>query len=103
MQPIPKAKKVIVFNTYKKFAGMFVSATQTARALGKHTPSINKACVGDGISCNNLYFRYLPPHLSIEDVASMDLPTFDKLNGLKRKLYATSKMTRKGMKYNKQK
>ena len=53
------------------------------------------------MTAKNLYFRYLPNDLSIEDIAGIDLPTFDKMNGIERKLYATKQITRKGMKYKK--
>ena len=95
------AKIVLVFNPLKRFIGAFTSLHHTARAFGKRTASIRKACTGRSISCNNLYFRYLPSDMSIEQAAAMDLRTFDEINGLERKLYATKQMTRNGIKYKK--
>ena len=95
------AKIVLVFNPLKRFIGAFTSLHNTAKAFGKDKVSIYEACAGRCISCNNLYFRYLPSNMSIEQVASMDLCTFDKINGLERKLYTSKQMTRKGMKYKK--
>ena len=96
-------KNIIVFSPYKKAIGVFTSIYQTAKALNKPKNSIHYACTGHCMSCGGFYFRYLPPHISIEQAFCMDLPTFDKINGIERKLYATGNMSRKGMKYNKRK
>ncbi len=95
------AKTVLVFNSLKRFIGAFISLHHTAKVVSATKATIRSVCVGKSMTAKNLYFRYLPDNLSIEDVVNMDLPTFDKLNGLERKLYATKRITRKGMKYKK--
>lgn len=96
-----KARIILVFNPLKRFIGVFTSATQIAKILGVTKSSIRSVCIGKSMTAKNLYFRYLPNDLSIEDIAGIDLPTFDKMNGIERKLYATKQITRKGMKYKK--
>lgn len=85
------AKIVLVFNPLKRFIGAFTSLHNTAKAFGKDKVSIYEACAGRCISCNNLYFRYLPSNMSIEQVASMDLCTFFYMNYQQKRYFKVPK------------
>jgi hypothetical protein len=100
-----EAKTVLVFNEHKRFISVFHSTLAAAKMLKTHTQSIHYACTGRCIATNGLYFRQLPDEIEVtlEDLGSLKLDEYDKLCGVNRKVYPTSKMTRHGMKYNKHK
>lgn len=94
-------KRVLVFNPRKNLVAIFHSGFAAARAFNVHTQSINYACNGKCMSCNNLYFRFTTDDVEVteEDLGVLKLQEYDELCGKKHKYYATAKMTRKGMKY----
>lgn len=55
------------------------------------------------MSSRGYYFRNLDPSIEItwEDLGILKLEEYDELCGVNRKLYLTSAMSRKGMKYKK--
>lgn len=98
-QPTP----ILVFNLLKRLVAVFNSLSGTASAFGITPQSVHYVCSGKCITCNGLYFRQLKDGVTItfEDLGKLKLQDYDKLCGIERKYYKTSKITRKGMKYNK--
>lgn len=97
---------VLVFNPLKRLIGSFHSLTAAATAFKTSNSSIYQACVGPCISSCGLYFRFLPPDIEIDenkDYGTLKLEDYDKLCGVTREYYPTASMSRKGMKYNKNK
>lgn len=96
---------VLVFNPLKRLVGYFHSLTAIASALKTSNSSIHQACVGNCISCCGLYVRFLAPDIEIEDAdyGTLKLEDYDEMCGVQRTYYPTASMSRKGMKYNKQK
>lgn len=94
---------VLVFNNMKRLIAVFHSQCAAAVALNVNIASISYACTGRCISVNNLYLRTVPEGfcLSLEGLGFMNLLKFDELFSVKRKVYATKEMSRKGMKYKK--
>lgn len=94
---------VLVFNRLKRLIAVFRSETAAAKAFGVSSVSVHYAVTGDGISCNNLYFRKLYDcvEITIDTLENLNLKDYDAMCGLKRKYYDTGKMSRKGMKYKK--
>lgn len=95
--------KILLFNPQKKFVAWWVSAFAMGKALGLNVATIRSACNGLIISYNKLYFRYWDKSLglNLEKLEGLTLTDYDKLCGIDRKVYENSKMSRKGMKYNK--
>lgn len=96
---------VLVFNPLKRLIGSFHSLTATATAFKTSSSSIHQACVGPCISSCGLYFRFLAKDIEIEedDFGKLKLEDYDQLCGVQREYYPTATMSRKGMKYNKNK
>lgn len=71
--------------------------------LELHPGNISKVCNGQLISLGNYYFRYIDEEVELEltDIGSLQLEEYDKLCGIERAVYATSKMNRKHWKYKK--
>lgn len=53
------------------------------------------------MSSQGFYFRHLPDDIEVtlEDLGKLKIDEYDKLCGVKRKLYPNRSMSRKGMKY----
>ncbi len=96
---------VLVFNPLKRLIGSFHSLTAAATAFKTSNSSIYQACVGPCISSCGLYFRFLAKDIELEesDYGKLRLEEYDELCGVKREYYPTATMSRKGMKYNKNK
>ena len=94
-------KKILVFNSLKRFVGFFRSERAAAKAFGTYPQSIHYSATGKCVSCCGHYFRVLPESLdlTLEQCLSLDLLNFDKMCGVERKLYPNGRMERKGMKY----
>lgn len=106
MQKILNGKNgspVLVFNPVKRLIGFYHSLTAAATSFKTSNSSIYQACVGPSISSCGLYFRFLSPDMEIEqsDYGSLKLEEYDKICGITRTYYPTSKMSRKGTKYKK--
>lgn len=97
-----EAKRILLFNSSKRFVGIFQSSMQAAKALGTHTQSVHNACTGRCIAVGKSYLRHLSDdiEISFDDLGTLKLEEYDELCGVNRKVYPTNKMTRKGMKYN---
>lgn len=104
--PINKTgSPILVFNPLKRLVGYFHSLTAMASAFGTTNSSIHQACVGNCISSCGLYVRFLAPDIEIEeaDYGNLRLEDYDEMCGVTRVYYPNSSMSRKGMKYNKNK
>lgn len=80
-----------------------MSVNEATKYSGLKPGNISKACTGVLISNGMYYFRYINNDVEIEftDVGLLKLDEYDQLCGIKRQVYATSKMNRKNWKYNK--
>lgn len=97
-----EAQKVLIFNNRKKLAFIARSLTEAAKYSNVLKPgNISKACTGKIMSLGNYYFRYIDPSVEIElsDIDTLNLEEYDKLCGITRPVYATTKMNRKNWKY----
>lgn len=109
MNPFPEnaraiARRVLVFNSLKRFVAVFGSQVQAAKAFGVKSPSLKAACDGKSISCKGYYFRWWDDMIEIDinkEFGTLNLMDYDELCGeTSRKYYATKAMNRVGMKYN---
>lgn len=91
----------MIFNNKKILTGITSSVNEAAKMLTLRPGNISKVCVGDLISLGNYYFRYIDDNVEVEitDIGSLQLEDYDKLCGVERVVYATSKMNRKNWKY----
>lgn len=98
-----KPPKVLIFNSQKRLVAISQSTTITARLFNVATHQIVNVCVGRGISCKRLYFRFLQDDIevTVEDIGVLKIEEYDELCGVKRKVYRTGSMSRKGTKYKK--
>lgn len=95
--------RTLVFNPYKKLVAIVQSTTAAAKIFNTQAQGIHEACTGECMSCKGFYFRTLDKTVEItwEDLGTLRLEEYDELCGVKRKIYETSAMSRKGMKYKK--
>jgi hypothetical protein len=98
-----EAKRILVFNPYKKLIAIYHSTLEAAKSLEIHTQSVHYACTGRCIAVKRRYFRHLSNdvEITLEDLGTLRLEEYDDLCGVERKLYPNSKMERKGFKYSK--
>lgn len=103
MQASNNAKRVLVFNPYKKLINISQSAFAIAKANNWDVAGIRSACNGKTVSYKKLYFRYLDDSVEVGlcDLGVLDLKEYDALCEVERKVYPTPTMTRKDMEYNK--
>jgi hypothetical protein len=96
-----QSKRVLVFNPLKKLIAIYQSAFAASRSFGVQRPSIASVCTGISMSCKGMYFRYLQDDIEVtfEDLGTLRLEEYDQLCGVKRQLYKTKNMSRKGTKY----
>lgn len=95
------ARKVLIFNKKKILTLIASSVNEAARIDSLHPGNISKVCNGQLMSLGGYYFRYISPEVELElaDIGSLQLEEYDKLCGIERPVYSTSKMNRKNWKY----
>lgn len=100
-----EARPVMVFNKKRILTSIASSVNEVAKMLTLHPGNISKVCNGQLISLGNFYFRYIDDKVELEltDIGSLRLEEYDKLCGVERVVYTTSKMNRKNWKYKKSK
>lgn len=100
-----EARPVLVFNKKKILTSIVSSVNEVSKMLQLHPGNISKVCNGHLMSLGNYYFRYIDDGVELEltDIGTLQLEEYDKLCGVERAVYATSKMNRKNWKYKKQK
>lgn len=98
-------RPVLVFNKKKTLVSITSSVNEVAKMLSLHPGNVSKVCNGQLISLSCYYFRYIDQDVELEfsDIGSLQLEDYDKLCGVERVVYATSKMNRKNWTYKKQK
>lgn len=103
MSKFSEPKRVLVFNQMKRLVAICQSVNATAEMFKTSVQSIFYVCSGKSISCNGYYFRKLDDEIEVtfDDLGVLTIQEYDSLCGVERKIYPTSKMTRKGMKYKK--
>lgn len=96
-----EARPVLVFNKKKLLVSITSSVNEVAKMLSLHPGNISKVCNGQLISLGCYYFRYIDQNVELElsDIGSLQLEDYDKLCGVERVVYATSKMNRKNWTY----
>lgn len=105
MAPCRKAKQVLIFNRHKKLSGISASKYEAAKITGLSPSNISQACTGTLIATGGFYFRYIDNSIIIElsDIGTLRLEDYDKMCGVDRILYPTASMSRKGIKFLKNK
>ena len=95
--------RTLVFNPLKRLVAIVQSNTAAAKIFDAKVQAIHYACNGKCMSCRGYYFRTLDDSVEVtwEDLGTLRLEEYDELCGVNRKLYNTSAMSRKGMKYKK--
>lgn len=95
------AKSVLIFNRRKLLVFVASSVTETAKISGLKPGNISKVCNGHLMSNGMYYFRYIDDNIEIElsDIGTLKLEEYDKMCGVERQVYATTKMNRKNWKY----
>lgn len=77
-----KTQKVLVFNASKKLLAICLSSTSAARLTHSLPQSVYKVCVGEMISHNGYYFRYMQEDkVSVDDIGKLSVKQYDKLCG----------------------
>lgn len=96
-------RQIMIFDSNRILLSIAPSITKAAKMLSISPGNISKACNGQLIATGNYYFRYIYDEIELEfsDFGTLQLEEYDKLCGIDRKIYATSKMNRKNWKYNK--
>ena len=97
------AKPVLIFNRRKILALIAYSVTESAKISGLKPGNISNVCNGHLMSNGMYYFRYIHENVEIDlsDIGTLKLEEYDKLCGVERPVYATTKMNRKNWKYKK--
>lgn len=88
-------KNIIVFDGNLKLIGMFSSYYTAAKATGTPHQLITKACNGSIVAANKMYWREVDIKeyiMDCDDLGTLTLPDFDKMQGQDRKIYATRNM-----------
>ncbi len=103
MGKFSEARRILVFNSAKRLVAICQSVNATAEMFGVTTQAIFYVCSGKSISCNRYYFRHLEEDIEVtlDDLGTLNVQTYDQLCGKERPVYPNSKMSRKGMKYKK--
>ena len=103
MGKFSEARRILVFNSAKRLVAICQSVNATAEMFGVTTQAIFYVCSGKSISCNRYYFRHLEDDIEVtlDDLGTLNVQTYDQLCGKERPVYPNSKMSRKGMKYKK--
>lgn len=95
-------RKVLVFDSKKKFIAIYGSQLLLAKSFGVATPSVKSVCNGTAISVKQHYLRWWEPEIEInpdDDLGVLTLDEYDKLCGVKRKTYKNTRMSRRGWRY----
>ena len=100
-----EARPVLVFNKKKILISIVSSVNEAAKMLTLHPGNISKVCNGQLMSLGTYYFRYIDDEIEmgLADIGTLKLEEYDKLCGVERAVYATSKMNRKNWKYKRKK
>lgn len=95
------ARRILVFDSSKKFAFVAQSQIKLAKILGIKTPTVKAACDGVAISTCGYYLRWWDPSIEIdiyEELGQLTLKEYDDLCGLERRYYKGRDMSRKSLK-----
>jgi len=101
-----EAKPILVFNRKKVLALIAKSLNEASKYSHELSAgNMSKVCRGELISLGTYYFRYIDPEIEIDlsDIGVLTLEEYDELCGVKRPVYANTKMSRKKWKYRKHK
>ena len=95
------ARRILVFDSSKKFVAVAQSQIKLAKMFGVTTPTIKAVCDGTAISTCGFYLRWWNPSIEIEvinELGVLTLKEYDTLIGEHRRVYSNRTMTRKSLK-----
>ena len=92
---------ILIFNPTKRLVAIAQSTWAAGRMFKTNQQRVKDVCIGKQISTCGFYFRYLDDsvEVTLQDLGTLSLKEYDELCGVDRPIYATNKMSRKGMKY----